>query len=151
MNRNSLTEVVPAASKKYDRISGIAWLFSIGLVVVAGYLGWDRWHGVDNLIKPVMPESAIRSAITTLPQLGKPIESLPVHDEVGLVDAIPRFVSMYTDIPNRPRQDVIEHLVSLGDSVFGIAQVFNIQPETVLWSNYDLLKDKQISFHPFEK
>jgi murein DD-endopeptidase MepM/ murein hydrolase activator NlpD len=48
---------------------------------------------------------------------------------------------LFTNIPNRPRQDVLEYTVGTGDSVFGIAQEFKIQPETILWSNYDVLKD----------
>jgi LysM repeat protein len=39
------------------------------------------------------------------------------------------------------RTTAIEYTVQEGDSVFGIAQKFNIAPETVLWSNYDVLRD----------
>jgi murein DD-endopeptidase MepM/ murein hydrolase activator NlpD len=36
---------------------------------------------------------------------------------------------------------VISYTVKSGDSIFSIAKNFNIKPETLLWANYDLLKD----------
>ena len=36
---------------------------------------------------------------------------------------------------------MVEYTVSPGDSVFGIAQKYGLKPETVLWSNYSVLKD----------
>jgi len=48
---------------------------------------------------------------------------------------------LYTIIPSRSRNDAVEYTVSLGDSVFGIAQKYGLKPETVLWSNYGVLKD----------
>ena len=48
---------------------------------------------------------------------------------------------MHTIIPTRPRQEVLTYTVETGDSVFAIAKGFGVQPETVLWANYDLLND----------
>ncbi|MBN1537902.1 MAG: peptidoglycan DD-metalloendopeptidase family protein [Anaerolineales bacterium] len=57
------------------------------------------------------------------------------------VDSIHRQSNLYTIIPNRPDLVVVTHTVSLGDSIFEIANHYNIKPETVLWANYDQLKD----------
>ncbi|MBG7609675.1 MAG: LysM peptidoglycan-binding domain-containing M23 family metallopeptidase [Anaerolineae bacterium] len=54
---------------------------------------------------------------------------------------VQRQADVYTIIPSRPRYDVVNYTVELGDSVFGIAFNFGVEPETVLWSNYDQLKD----------
>ncbi len=39
------------------------------------------------------------------------------------------------------RSDVVTYTVHEGDTVSGIAAQFNLQPETVLWANYDQLLD----------
>ena len=46
-----------------------------------------------------------------------------------------------TIAPTRPRSVPVDYEVELGDAVFSIAQKYNITPETLLWSNYDVLKD----------
>lgn len=46
-----------------------------------------------------------------------------------------------TIIPARSRTDVTFYEVQLGDSVFSIAEQFDLKPETILWGNYDTLKD----------
>ncbi len=52
-----------------------------------------------------------------------------------------RFPETQTIAPTRPRSHPVEYEVSAGDAVFSIAQKYNISPETLLWSNYDVLKD----------
>lgn len=46
-----------------------------------------------------------------------------------------------TIAPTRPRSQPIEYEVLAGDAVFSIAQKFNISPETLLWSNFAVLRD----------
>lgn len=46
-----------------------------------------------------------------------------------------------TEIPSRPRSDVDTYVVQEGDSVFSIAEQFDLKPETILWGNYDTLRD----------
>ncbi len=57
------------------------------------------------------------------------------------LDGIARQASIHTTIPSRPRIDVIQYTVQIGDSVFGIAEKFNLNPSTILFGNYDTLKD----------
>ncbi len=47
----------------------------------------------------------------------------------------------YTTIPNRQRRGMIQHTVQEGDTLFGIAAQYGLNPETVLWANYDALQD----------
>jgi hypothetical protein len=55
--------------------------------------------------------------------------------------SIPRKANLQTIIPPRKSQEIIDYVVTSGDSVFEIANKFHIKPETVLWVNYDQLKD----------
>jgi len=133
--------VVPAASRKSSWVSGIAWFIAVLFVVVAGFLGWQRWVSGED-----QPTLAVAEAIpnpTTTPAAKSSSDSaaLPMYRAASWEVGIPRRVALFTNIPNRPRQDVMEYTVDLGDSVFAIAQKFTIEPETVLWSNYDVLKD----------
>lgn len=47
-------------------------------------------------------------------------------------------ISPVTVIPPRPRREVITYTVQSGDTVFGIAEKFGLQPTTILWSNPEL-------------
>ena len=52
-----------------------------------------------------------------------------------------RYPATQTIAPTRPRSEPVEYEVEMGDAVFSIATKYNISPETLLWSNYDVLKD----------
>jgi murein DD-endopeptidase MepM/ murein hydrolase activator NlpD len=54
---------------------------------------------------------------------------------------IPRLAQVHTTIPSRPRDEVVKYTVQEGDTVFGIAEKFGLEPETVLWGNYYTLLD----------
>ena len=54
---------------------------------------------------------------------------------------VPRLAQVDTTIPSRPRQEIIKYTVEEGDTVFGIAENFGLNPETVLWGNYYILLD----------
>lgn len=51
---------------------------------------------------------------------------------------VARAASPLTPYINRPRKDVISYTIQAGDTMFGIAQQFNLQPESILWANPDL-------------
>lgn len=57
-------------------------------------------------------------------------EQQPTATESELIATIPAV-----------RQDLENYLVVEGDTISSIASQFNLQPETVLWANYDLLFD----------
>jgi murein DD-endopeptidase MepM/ murein hydrolase activator NlpD len=47
----------------------------------------------------------------------------------------------YTTIPNRQRRDILLYTVQAGDTLFGIAALYGLTPESLLWANYDALQD----------
>ncbi|HNT25436.1 MAG TPA: M23 family metallopeptidase [Anaerolineales bacterium] len=61
---------------------------------------------------------------------------------------IPRLALLHTTIPTRPRTEVTTYTVEEGDTIFGIAEKFGLNPETVLWSNYYTLADNPHSLRP---
>lgn len=47
----------------------------------------------------------------------------------------------YTTIPNRQRRDILRYTVQPGDTLFGIAAMYGLTPESLLWANFDALQD----------
>jgi hypothetical protein len=56
-------------------------------------------------------------------------------------DGVTRLAELRTVLPARPRFEIVRYVVQPGDTIFGIAEMFNLQPETVLWGNYYILAD----------
>ena len=51
------------------------------------------------------------------------------------LDGVTRLASLHTTIPNRSRTDIQKYSVQKGDTLFGIAEKYNLKPETIFWSN----------------
>jgi LysM repeat protein len=66
---------------------------------------------------------------------------LPEYRSAPKSAVLARSVEIRTVQPTRARIDVLRYTVQPGDSVFGIADKFTIEPETVLWGNYETLND----------
>ena len=66
--------------------------------------------------------------------------SAPALD-IPVIDGIARSAQIHTNIPNRPRNEITIYTVQDGDTVFGIADKFGLEPQTILWGNYEILLD----------
>jgi len=87
-----------------------------------------------------------------------PASSLPVElpsigqnttGEIDVADdGIPRLAQIHTDVPSRPREEVITYTVKLGDTLFGIAKQYGLKPETILWANQTTLADNPHNLQP---
>jgi murein DD-endopeptidase MepM/ murein hydrolase activator NlpD len=75
------------------------------------------------------------------------INSLPAIDK-AVIAGISRGAQIHTNIPSRPRDELSMYTVEEGDTVFGIAEKFGLEPQTVLWSNYNTLLDDPHSLKP---
>jgi len=120
-----------------------AWVVAIALVAIAGYLGWQvitvRAGAAEQSPTIVStPISGVDNVELALPQLSDPVELV----------SIPRETNLHTVIPTRSRQEAFDHTVESGDSVFGIASNFDLEPESVLWANYILLNDNPDQLSP---
>ncbi len=124
-------------------VSWVGWLIALACVAGVFYMVWFKGliPGINGLTKN-QPETQQSFLTTTPAPTSEPgIVELPAFQQSIKVDAVRRFGNLETNIPNRPQQDVQLYLVEQGDSVFGIASYFHVEPETVLWSNYDTLRD----------
>jgi len=73
---------------------------------------------------------------------------IPDFAQVVPRGSIQRTVKLQTDIPERENIRAVHHLVEANDSLFGLADIFDLEPESILWSNYDLLQDNPHSLRP---
>jgi murein DD-endopeptidase MepM/ murein hydrolase activator NlpD len=123
------------------RIAGhVALLLVIGMGVWLARLGWDTLPA-DAADLPT--QDVPQEAQAELPQEVQ-LASLELPTFNGLseeVNGIQRRSELHTVFPERPRLDVIRYEVQQGDTVFGIAEKFNLKPESILWGNYDVLQD----------
>jgi hypothetical protein len=92
---------------------------------------------------PETPQGAAQAAVLPTPTPTYSLPDLPPlsADSNTYQAGIPRLAQVHTTIPTRPRTEVITYIVETGDTVFGIAEMFGLKPETVLWGNYLILAD----------
>jgi len=113
-------------------------LWAVTLIVV----GFGVFFAYQRLVQRTFSSGvAVANAPMELPpapqQISLPVFQTELHD----ISYVHRQANLRTILPNRPREKEIVYRVQAGDSVFGIAQSFNLKPETVLWANYDILND----------
>lgn len=106
-----------------------------GLLLVTWFL-IDK-NKADNFQNKPTPDQRLAAPTE---ELGRGIAFSSIN-QIKPVDAIYRQSNIDTVIPVRPSLEVVTYTISIGDSIFSIAKRFKIQPETVLWANYDQLKD----------
>jgi len=95
------------------------------------------------------PSQAAHAAVLPTPTpIQLPVDLPPFRLAGALQTGIPRLARLHTDVPSRPRQEVILYTVKLGDTLFGIAEKFGLKPETVLWANQVVLGDNPHNLRP---
>jgi len=120
----------------------ISWF--ITLVIVAGIIGGAfSWKRSTTVVRAARPEPTLapdaESLQVEMPALGGPKAFV----------SISRDIQLKTNVPSdKPRYKPVEYRVSRGDSIFAISKAFNLEPETVLWANYDVLQDDPHSLKP---
>jgi murein DD-endopeptidase MepM/ murein hydrolase activator NlpD len=117
------------------RFNLISWGATV--LVVCGLVGFVSWRLAVEYADAFTARFDGKTATNQLPAQG----ALPTPEAINGDHAIKRALELKTNIPERPRFDVIKHTVERGDSIFEIAHDNAIKPETLLWANYDVLQD----------
>ncbi len=122
----------------------LSWILT--LLLAAAMLGFAYWKTQS----PSTPPAPAPQAQPTAPsqQTNLPANPNALNVSVLSLPSIERSLTLKTNIPERPRYKVTRHTVLRGDSLFRISKQFNIEPETLLWANYDLLEDDPHSLKP---
>lgn len=130
-------EMAPTVNRWQVWISWVVTGFLVAVLVSVLY-----WQPI--LAQQMVERYGVAEAIGIEP-VDEPAEDVLAnmpYFEVGQEESyLVRFPETRTIAPTRPRSEPIEYEVLSGDAVFSIAQKFNISPETLLWSNYAVLRD----------
>ncbi|OGN94092.1 MAG: hypothetical protein A2Y88_01780 [Chloroflexi bacterium RBG_13_48_10] len=140
----------PAVTKAQREPNGMMlaglWMLAMSLVLLAGYLAWHTQSSQAASLEspPTGTSENARVVVSSIPVTAQ----LPSYFRGIPAEGVIRRTTLHTNIPSRSRTEVIEYSVTTGDSVFGIAQSFNLHPETILWANYDQLNDSPDMLDP---
>jgi murein DD-endopeptidase MepM/ murein hydrolase activator NlpD len=117
------------------------------LVAVLGVLA-AAWATSLNAraLQPTLPE-----AMSTPSQALEPYNPADIHLPAyapAADTALARQAELKTNIQSRQRIDILMYTVQAGDSVFGIAEQYSLNPETILFGNFDVLEDDPHTLRP---
>lgn len=127
---------------KNNSFSIISWAVTFILVggIVFGAFAWQRSTTVVQASAPVPTAAPDEGpAEVVMPALGGPEAFVSLSRDIQLETNIPA---------DKPRYEPVEYRVSRGDSIFAISEAFKLEPETILWANYDVLQDDPHSLKP---
>jgi murein DD-endopeptidase MepM/ murein hydrolase activator NlpD len=82
----------------------------------------------------------VQAAAEPTPAPESNLAQLPAEISMPL-NGVWRQANLHTTIPSRPRMDVVQYTVQKGDSVFVIADKFGLKPSTILFGNFNALKN----------
>jgi len=117
-------------------------LFSIAAIGVVIFLVQAYYRQTSNQFsgnRGQVPGPAVTAVVD--------INSMPALD-IPIISGISRGAQLHTNVPSRPRQESLTYTVEDGDTVFGIAEKFGLEPQTILWANYNILLDDPHSLKP---
>ena len=87
-------------------------------------------------------ETADIALAETLPTPTATVPAPEFHAGGSDTQGVSRTADLHTTLPIRQaRYEVIQYTVETGDSIFSIAERFNLQPQTILWGNRYTLGD----------
>jgi murein DD-endopeptidase MepM/ murein hydrolase activator NlpD len=124
-----------------------------GHLTVLGVIALGIWAvrlGWDTLPAAAAGEAIVESEVAAIPSTGEVLVSGPETRSLTMpaygglastASGVSRDALLNTVFPERPRLDIIRYVVKAGDTLFGIAENFNLKPETILWGNFDVLQD----------
>ena len=109
-----------------------AWVIAVAMLLVTAAAIYHYVTGVSviDLVKSSSPSEPEQQTA-----------SLPAYQADKNYSSLNRASNPSTVLPVGSRKEPIEYSVQLGDSIFGISKQFSVEPESVLWANYETLND----------
>ena len=122
-------------------------LLATALIAIVGVVTMRIVRNSSALAAVVGVEESDKALQEPAPQTSVPLPefSIPVEN-IGR--GITRRTLLHTTIPDRPAVDVTTYVVKPGDNLFMIAEKYRLRPETVLWGNYEVLRDNPQFLQP---
>lgn len=136
---------LPALLQRYGKI-GLIVVVALGVVLLMNTVAAGMQAGQQEDFR----STAMAMAQTTIDAAtgGEAGALMPSFGSVADYIGISRLASMDTIIPSRARVDIMHHTVQQGDTLFGIADLYGLKPESILWFNFDVLQDNPSEIAP---
>ena len=119
-------------------------IVTVALVLLVVWV-MGRFYLTGNINDKKLAEAAAPTATaTSVVELPPFIVPNPGDSTVGLS----RIADLHTLLPEKPRYDIIQYTVVEGDTIYGIAEKFNLKPKSILWGNLYTLGDQPHNLQP---
>lgn len=129
------------------RINWLETLARLGLGEVVVRIGTNLLTVVAVAVVAWLMTSFYKVPEASVANADSPPTATPQVDVASIPQAktsyrgIERMASIHTNIPDRPRQEIVKYTIVEGDTVIGIAEKFNLKPKTIMFGNYYTLRD----------
>jgi len=121
--------------KSHSIVSITTWVIAVLMVALMGMTVFQYFHGDAILILDLF---GVKTAQIASDQ-SNPV--LPTYSADDGYQSLKRDANADTILPTGYRKKPVNYTVESGDSIFGIANSFDLEPESVLWANYNVLND----------
>ncbi|HUV15522.1 MAG TPA: LysM peptidoglycan-binding domain-containing M23 family metallopeptidase [Pelolinea sp.] len=111
----------------------LTWVISFLMIAMMGFALFQYFTGKSlmALIQTVSWPAASTQAPSELPEF----------DPARPYDSVARSTDPETILPTGSRDIVTEYQVESGDTLFGLAENYSLEPESILWANFNVLQD----------
>jgi len=124
----------PQKERQYPAwITAMTWTIAFMMVALMGFSLYQYFTG--------------RSLLALLPRLSRTTASatsdstMPEYSPGRSYLSVGRSANPDTVLPVGVRQSAVEYEITPGDSLFRIAEEYEVKPESIMYANYDVLQD----------
>jgi len=107
------------------------WMIAFLMIALLGFSLYQYFSGHSLLAYIKLPSS--KSAESQAPS------ALPDFAPTKAYNSVARSTDPQTVLPTGSRKDVVEYEVESGDTLFGLAKSYSLEPESILWANFKSL------------
>lgn len=140
-------EPTPIPAKKQNTPSWLETLARLGLGEIVARVGTALLTliliiVVVWLMRSVYTDSFAQSDVKAVEPTATPVVDLASIPQMEAgYGGVARLAEIHTNIPNRPRLDIIKYTIAKGDTVIDIAKKFSLKPESIMFGNVYTLRD----------
>ena len=113
-------------------LTGATWVIAVLMIGLMGFSLFQYFTGRSLLA--FFNRSTKRELVADY-------SILPEFMPTKAYESVERSINPDTVLPAGSRKGTVEYTVAAGDSLFGIADEYQVEPESVLWANTDTLND----------
>ncbi len=123
-------------------------ILSIAMVLLIAWVMGNFYLSRNGTAEAAVLSSDEPIALPTV-QIEIPVRDADTQDY--FVSGLQRSALLHTNLPQKPRDEIMVYEVQAGDTIIGIAEKFNVKPTTVYWGNTYTLADDPHRLSPGQK